>query len=60
MEAELSYYRRRSEEETAAARAAHDANVRNVHLELGRRYEQKISMIEAELRRAELRLVSSA
>jgi hypothetical protein len=57
MEAELNYYRRRSVEESAAANAAADGKVRNVHLELGRRYNEKISTIEAEIRRSQLHLV---
>jgi hypothetical protein len=57
MEAELNYYRRRSVEESAAANAAADFKVRNVHLELGRRYNEKISTIEAEIRRSQLHLV---
>jgi hypothetical protein len=60
MEAELIYYRRRSDQEAAAAQAAHDRNVRNVHLELSRRYQERITLIEAEIRRAQLHLVSTA
>ena len=60
MEAELNYYRRRSVQETAAAAAATDGKVRSVHLELGRRYDEKISTIEAEMKRMQLHLVSPA
>ena len=60
MNADLTYYRRRSVEETAAARAAHDSRVRAVHLELARRYEERCAMMEAELRLAHLHLVSAA
>ena len=57
MDAELKYYRRRSDEETAAAQAANDGKVRDVHLELSRRYHEKISTIEARIRRSQLHLV---
>ena len=57
MEAELRYYRRRSVEEIAAAAAAPDGKVRRVHLELGRRYDEKVMMIEAELEQSQLHLV---
>jgi hypothetical protein len=60
MDADLSYYRRRSVEENAAARAADDSRVRAVHLELARRYEQRCATMEAELRLAHLHLVSAA
>lgn len=59
MDAELKYYRRRSIEETAAAAVASNSKVRNVHLELGRRYEERISTIEGEIKRAELHPVSA-
>lgn len=59
MEAELNYYRRRSVEESKAAEAASDGKARSVHLELGRRYEERISMIEAELRRGQMHLVNA-
>ena len=60
MEADLVYYRRRSAEEEAAAMAAVDAKVRQIHLELARRYEERISVFEADEARAPLRLVSTA
>ena len=60
MDADLSYYRRRSMEENGAARAAPDSRVRAVHLELARRYEQRCATMEAELRLAHLHLVSAA
>ena len=59
MEAELNYYRRRSVQETEAAAAARDGKVRSVHLELGRRYEEKILTIEAEMQRTQVHLVST-
>ena len=59
MEAELAYYRRRSAEELKAADNAHDGKVRNVHLELGRRYGERVSTMEAELRRSQLHAVEA-
>jgi len=59
MEAELNYYRRRSVEEIAAAAAARDGKVRRVHLELGRRYHEKVITIEAQLNYSRPRLVVS-
>ncbi len=59
MDADLNYYERRSAEEAAAAALAEDARVREAHLELARRYEQRISSIEAQRRRADFRLVSA-
>jgi hypothetical protein len=60
MEAELNYYRRRSVEESKAAAESPDGKVRGIHLELERRYDEKISAIEAELRRGQMRLVTTA
>jgi hypothetical protein len=60
MEADLVYYRRRSTEEGAAAVAALDSRVRLVHLDLARRYDERIAEREAELRRNELHLVPAA
>ena len=59
MEAELIYCRRRVEEETAAAACAPDDRVRSIHLELGRRYGERASTIEAETRRSQLHLIST-
>jgi len=59
MEAELNYYRRRSVQENQAAATAPNGKLRSVHLELGRRYCEKISMIEAELNRGQMHLVAS-
>ena len=56
MEAELSYYRRRSMEESRAAATATDSKARSVHLELGRRYLERVSIIEAEFRRQQMQL----
>lgn len=60
MEADISYYRRRAAEEASAAAASSDAHVRRIHLELGRQYDQRISRIEADLRRAQMRVVDAA
>lgn len=60
MEADLSYYERRSAEERAAASAAIDAHAREVHLELAQRYDEQVTRLGVEVRRSELRLVSAA
>jgi hypothetical protein len=60
MEADLAYYRRRSAEEAAAAATALDAKVRSIHLELGRRYAERIAELEAERGAANLHLVTAA
>lgn len=48
MEADLAYYRRRSEQERAAAAIALDAKARQMHLELADTYERRIARIEVE------------
>jgi hypothetical protein len=58
MEADLSYYERRSAEEASAAAVATDASARDAHLELARRYEEEIARLGVELRRASFRLVN--
>jgi hypothetical protein len=58
MEADLKYYHRRSAEESAAAHAASDAKVRDVHLELARRYAERITALNATVQRAALHLVA--
>jgi hypothetical protein len=60
MKADLIYYARRSAEEKAAAAEARDPRVRDAHLEFARSYDQRISTINAEQRRSEMRLVSAA
>jgi hypothetical protein len=60
MEAELSYYRRRSVEEAEAAAVAPDARVRRVHLDLARRYSDRIAALEAQQPGLHLRLVTAA
>jgi len=58
MDAELNYYRRRAVEETDAAAAAPEGKVRKIHLELGRRYDERASTMEAEEQRSQLHVVS--
>ena len=60
MEADLNYYGRRSAEERAAASAAQDTKVRNVHLELAAAYEQRMAMLEAHNGNPQLHLVPAA
>jgi hypothetical protein len=60
MEADLAYYQRRSREEAAAAAAAEHQGVRAAHLELRRRYEERIAGLGAEQRRSEIHLISAA
>ncbi len=60
MESDLVYYRRRAAEETAAAAAAEHVKVKQVHLELARRYSDRVAALEAEPARASLRLVTAA
>ena len=54
MEADLVYYRRRSDEEAKAARRALDPRVRDVHLALADGYAQRV--LELEKRRADVHL----
>lgn len=60
MDAELGYYRRRIAEESAAAASASDQTVRSVHLELVRRYEERIVALQAQERRAQMHLIGAA
>ena len=60
MEADLSYYRRRSVEERTAAAAAPSIRVREIHLELAAAYEQRTSRLETPDRNAALHLVPAA
>ena len=57
MEADLKYYHRRSVEESAAAEAARDSKVRDIHLELARRYAERITALNATIQRGSLHLV---
>jgi hypothetical protein len=57
METELAYFRRRSAQEAKAAASANDGKVRDVHLELRRRYDDRISALEAQLNSARIQLV---
>lgn len=60
MEAELAYYQRRVAEERAAAATSVDRNVRAIHAELAKRYEEQIAALNAEQRRSQMHLVSAA
>lgn len=60
MEADINYYRRRAAEETSRAATSTDPHVQRIHLELARQYEQRISKLEAALRRAQLHIVHAA
>ena len=60
MDTDLVYYRRRSAEETAAATAASDPKVRQIHLELARKYDERVVDYESDTSRTPLRLVSTA
>ncbi|MFL6722455.1 MAG: hypothetical protein ACJ8FT_11745 [Sphingomonas sp.] len=60
MEADLAYYRRRAAQEAAAAVAAPLGAVRDVHLELARRYDERVACLEAERQRADIHLVTAA
>ena len=60
MESDLAYYRRRAAEEESAASAAEHVSVRQVHLELARRYAERVTLLEAEPSRVPLHLVTAA
>lgn len=42
MTSDLSYYRRRASEERTAALNSRDSRVRQVHLEMAERYEERV------------------
>ena len=46
MESDASYFRRRADEEFAAANAAPSTHVRAVHFEMGERYSHLAAAIE--------------
>jgi hypothetical protein len=60
MEADVVYYRRRSAEESAAAEAAVDSRVRQVHLDLAALYADRLTSIETHSTENRLQLVSAA
>jgi hypothetical protein len=60
MEADLVYYRRRFAEESQAAAAALDSRAQQVHLELARRYSERIAALETQRNELHLRLVPAA
>ena len=57
MDADLKYYHRRSAEECAAADAALDKKVREVHRELARRYAERITALNAATQGVSLHVV---
>ena len=59
MEADVVYYRRRTAQETAAAEAAIDRKVRQVHLELARRYGERLSALEVGQAGPQLHLIET-
>jgi hypothetical protein len=48
VEADLDYYRRRAEQERAAAAVALDVNAREAHLRLAAEYDQRSRRLETE------------
>ena len=60
MEADVNYYRRRAAEESSRAATSADPHVQRIHLELARHYDQRISKLEADMRRAQLHIVHAA
>jgi hypothetical protein len=60
MDTDLAYYRRRAAEEKAAAAAAPHSRVRSIHVELARRYDERIRAIEVEPPQVGADLVSAA
>lgn len=59
MENDVSYYMRRAAEEGAAATATH-GRARDVHLELARRYQERVHSAEVEARRSAIHAVIPA
>jgi hypothetical protein len=60
MEVDLIYYRRRWAEEMQASAGALDPRVRDVHLDLARRYDERIAQLERQRFELHLRLVPAA
>jgi hypothetical protein len=60
MEADLIYYRRRCAEEAQAAALALNPRVRDIHVDLGRRYSERVAALEEERRQINVRLVTAA
>lgn len=59
MEVDLAYYRRRSAQETLAASEATDGRVREIHLELARRYAERAQSIDVDDSERRPRLVAA-
>lgn len=60
MEADRVYFRRRMDEEQAAAATASHSKVRQIHLDLAACYEARLATIEARQQRTGMHLVSAA
>lgn len=60
METDLAYYRRRASQESAAAQAALHPNVRTIHLELKRLYEERACAIADRQTPSQVHLVTAA
>ena len=60
METDLAYYRRRASQEGAAAQAALHPNVRAIHLEMKRLYEQRACAIAGRPAPSPAHLVTAA
>lgn len=48
MESDVTYYRKRAAEEAARALSAGNAKVRQVHLDLARRYADRVTALETQ------------
>jgi len=50
MDTDLAYYRRRSADEQAAAAATRDPKIGAIHLELARRYDERVVALSSRQR----------
>ena len=60
METDLAFYQRRASQEVAAAQAALHPNVRTIHLELKRLYEERACAIAGRQASSPAHLVTAA
>jgi hypothetical protein len=60
METDLSYYRHRASKERAAAASSANGNARAAHLELARRYDERVELLAAESSASRLHLLPAA
>ncbi|HWU92903.1 hypothetical protein [Mycobacterium sp.] len=60
MATDFEYFSRRAREERAAESRAVHAHVRIIHRELAEAYERQVQVLSADIRRAEMHLVSAA